>query len=119
MSNTKKLTKKDNFNTLLNLAEVKSNPILVEFIKHELELLAKKNASDKKPTATQIANEKIKTQILETITNGSYTISEMQKLNPKLAEYSNQKLSALVKQMIDSDVLVKEEIKRKSYFRKA
>ena len=37
---TKKLTKRDHFNALLNLEEVKANPVLVESIEHELDLLA-------------------------------------------------------------------------------
>ena len=38
MTTSKKLTKRDHFNTLLTLSEVKSNPVLVDFIEHELEL---------------------------------------------------------------------------------
>ena len=62
---TKKITKRDRFNALLNMAEVKANPDMVAFIEHELELLAKKNSADKKPTAQQTANEGIKSAILE------------------------------------------------------
>ena len=38
MTTSKKLTKRDHFTTLLNLSEVKANPVLVDFIEHELEL---------------------------------------------------------------------------------
>ena len=79
----------------------------------------KKNSAEKKPTATQIANEGIKSVILETIGNGSLTITEMQKINGELAELSNQKISALLKQMVESGSVVREEIKRKAYFKKA
>ena len=65
MTNTKKLTKRDHFNALLAIADVAQNQTLVDFINHELELLAKKNSSEKKPTAVQIANEGIKADILE------------------------------------------------------
>lgn len=41
---TPKITKRDRYNALLNMAEVKANPDMVDFIKHELELLDKKNA---------------------------------------------------------------------------
>ena len=41
----KKMTKRDYFNTLLGIVEVKANPELVKFIDHELELLAKKNST--------------------------------------------------------------------------
>ena len=59
-NSTKKLTKRDHFNTLLTIEEVKSNPALVDFINNELNLLAKKNSADKKPTATQTLNEELK-----------------------------------------------------------
>ena len=79
----------------------------------------KKNSAEKKPTATQIENEGIKSVILETIGDGSFTISELQKLNSELAEHSNQKISALLKQMVESGSIKREEIKRKAYFSKA
>ena len=79
----------------------------------------KKTSAEKKPAATQIANEGIKTLILEVIGNSSLTITEMQKLNGELAELSNQKISALLKQMVENGSVVREEIKRKAYFKKA
>ena len=79
----------------------------------------KKNSAEKKPTAIQIANEGIKNLILEVIGNSSLTITEMQKINGELAELSNQKISALLKQMVENGSVVREEIKRKAYFKKA
>ena len=79
----------------------------------------KKNSAEKKPTATQVANEGIKGVILETLGAKSMTITEMQKANSELAELSNQKISALIKQMTDNGSVVREEIKRKAYFKKA
>lgn len=79
----------------------------------------KKNSAEKKPTANQIANEGIKNLILEVIGNSSLTITEMQKINGELAELSNQKISALLKQMVENGSVVREEIKRKAYFKKA
>ena len=115
----KKMTKRDYFNTLLGIAEVKANPELVKFIDHELELLAKKNSAEKKPTAVQIANEGIKSVILETLTKngGLMTITEMQKANAELGELSNQKISALIKQLVTDEKVEKIEEKRKSFFK--
>ena len=79
----------------------------------------KKNSAEKKPTATQIENEGIKNLILEIIGDSSLTITEMQKINGELAERSNQKISALLKQMVENGSIVREEIKRKAYFKKA
>lgn len=115
----KKMTKKDYFNALLKLDSVKANADLVKFIEHELELLAKKNSAEKKQTATQKANEGVKSVILETLGNSSMTITEMQKANADLAELSNQKISALLKQLVESGSVVREEIKRKAHFKRA
>ena len=124
MSNTtattttaKKITKREKFEMLMTIAEVKANPILSEFIERELELLAKKNSAEKKPTAQQAENEAIKETILENLTS-CMTISEMQKSIPDLAEYSNQKISALMRQLILEGLVKKVEDKRKSYFSK-
>lgn len=119
MANTKKMTKRDYFNALLNIAEVKADDEMVKFIEHELELLAKKNSAEKKPTAVQVANEGIKSVILETLAEngGLMTITEMQKVNAKLGELSNQKISALVKQLVADEKVEKIEEKRKSFFK--
>lgn len=114
---TKKITKREKFEMLKAIAEVQANPVLSEFIERELELLAKKNA-DKKPTAQQSANECIKEAILEGLVE-PMTITEMQKSIPELAELSNQRVSALVRQMIVDGVLIRTEEKRKAYFSKA
>ena len=105
------------------LAYVLENCELTTEVKEKLEKMKiqfeKKNSAEKKPTATQIANEGIKNIILETLSEKSMTITEMQKSNSELAELSNQKISALLKQMTESGSVKREEIKRKAYFSKA
>lgn len=119
MANEKKLTKREKYERLLAKAEVKADPISVEFIEHELELLAKKNSAEKKPTAVQLANEGIKETILEVLTeNGGYmTITDMQKANKDLGELANQKISALIRQLVSDGKLERVEEKRKAYFK--
>ena len=51
----------------------------------------------------------------ETVANGM-TISEMQKASDKLAEYTNQKISAILRKMVESGTIVKTVDKKKSYF---
>ena len=117
MANTKKLTKRDHFNTLLALDEVKSNSKLVEFIEHELELLDRKNSTDKKPTAQQTANEAIKVAILDNMAEGAkYTITDLIKSVPECADLTNQRVSALVRQLVEEKMVVRTEDKRKAYF---
>ena len=117
---TTKITKRDRFNALLNIPAVQADQGLVDFINHELELLARKNSAEKKPTAQQTANEAIKSAILEGMEdNHLYTITDIQKNVAECADLSNQKVSALVRQLKDAGLVIKTEDKRKSYFSKA
>ena len=87
---TKKITKRDRFNALLAIPAVKADPDMVAFIEHELELLAKKNSADKKPTAQQTANEAIKSAIVEAMeADRLYTVTEIQKSVEACADLSN------------------------------
>ena len=117
MANAKKMTKRDHYNALLNLADVKGNPKLVEFINHEIELLDKKNSAEKKPTAQQTANDSIKVAIVGYMAEGvKYTITDLIKSVPECAELTNQRVSALIRQLIDEGKVVRTEEKRKAYF---
>ena len=51
----------------------------------------------------------------ETVTTGM-TVSEMQKASEMLAGYSNQKISAILRKMVESKAIVKTIDKKKSYF---
>ena len=117
----KKMTKREKFEILAELAEVKANPILSEFVAKELELLAKKNASGAgKQTATQKANDGIKSAILEEMAsepNRMYTISEMIKCFECCSELSLPKVTALVGQLVKSGMVERVEEKRKAYFK--
>lgn len=116
---TRKPTKRDNFTALLKLSEVKADPKLVEFITHEIDLLDRKNTVDKKPTATQLANEGIKSDIkafLDAHKGEKYTVSALMKSVPAIADASNQKVSSLVRQMVIDGLAERIEDKRKAYF---
>ena len=115
----KKLTKRDYFNTLLTFAEVQENQAMVDFINHELELLAKKNSAEKKPTAQQTANAEIGADIVEMLAENPeqmYTITEIIKTVPACSDLTNQRVSAIVRGLLGESV---ERIvdKRKTYFR--
>lgn len=82
--------------------------------------IAKKNSAERKPTATQTANEGFKVAILEGMVDGQkYTITDLMKSVEAIADLSNQRVSAIVRQMVESGEVVREEIKRKAYFSKA
>lgn len=79
----------------------------------------KKNAykGEKKPTAKQTENEGLKTDILAYLeTVDKATITDLIKNVPSLADLSNQKVNAIVRQLKEDNILKREEIKRKAYF---
>lgn len=109
-----KKTKKDLF---LEVREVVAgNEELVAFVDHELELLNKKTSTK----STKVNEEQV--ALMEKIVNAlneigrSVTISELQKENAEMAEYSNQKLSAMLKKLVDNKQVTKIVDKKKSYF---
>ena len=111
---TNKKTKKDLF---LEVREVVAgNEELVAFVDHELELLNKKTSTK----STKVNEEQV--ALMEKIVNAlneigrSVTISELQKENAEMAEYSNQKLSAMLKKLVDNKQVTKIVDKKKSYF---
>ena len=117
-SSAKKLTKRDHFNTLLAIPAVSENPVLVDFINHELELLSKKNSTDKKPTAAQQANNALKEAIINLLVDGNhYTVSQIIKEVPECAGLSNQKVSAMMIQLVNEGQVEKVIEKRVSYFK--
>ena len=81
------------------------------------ESIAKKNSTEKKPTANQTENAGFKNDIVAYMEVGkAYTIGDLMKSVPTLDGISNQRVSAIVKQLVDAKVLTREEIKRKAYF---
>jgi hypothetical protein len=119
MMNEKKITKAQKFAMLKAIPAVAENAMLVEFIDHEMELLAKKNSAEKKPTAQQVANKGVAEAIVEALANEPtrlFTITEIIKEVPACADLTNQRVSAIVRQLIDVSV-ERVEDKRKAYFR--
>ena len=109
-----KITKKEMF-TMIK-AQVKDNAEMVAFIDHEIELLDKK-ASNKKATKTQEANIGIKSTILAVLEGAKpMTVTEMQGASAELGELSNQKVSALVRQLVEAGEVVKTIDKKVSRF---
>ena len=100
-------------------AIVSENSDLVAFIDHEVELLDKKNSAPKKPTAKQVENEHIKDFILAHLVE-PMTVSEMLKgfLKdfPAEKELSNQRVTAVIKQLVEDNSLVRTVVKRTAYF---
>lgn len=119
---TKKVTKKENFNRLLKIEAVKNNSALVEFIEHELDLLNRKNASDRKLTGNAAENVELKKEVLEILSaepNRLFTATEVWKKMKDWEKFSNQRVSSLLRQLIDEGKAVKTKDKKKSLFQLA
>lgn len=111
----KKITKKERFMELKEIVSERTD--LVEFLDHEIELLNKK-ANTKTPSKTQIENESIKDVIVKTLINLAkpVTITEIQENDSTLATLSNQKISALLSQLVKDNKVVRTVDKKKAYF---
>ena len=108
------MTKKEMFAYIAN--EMKGNEEVVNFCNHEIELLEKK-ASNKSATKTQKENAILKDTIVEKLKGlGKVRISEIQSANEDLANLSNQKMSALLTQLVNDKVVTKTTEKKISYF---
>lgn len=114
-----KLTKRDYFNQIRAL--VADNAELVAFVDHELELLAKKNASrSAKPSKNQMANAVLMDVIYNAMEDGkSYTVTELHNSIAELAEFSGNKVSALVRGLRLDGRVIRTEVKGRAYFTKA
>ena len=111
-----KITKREVIKMMMNEEVVKTNPTYVAYLENELALLDKK-AQNKKATKTQEQNIGIKATILKVLaTIGSGTVTDIQNGNEELSVLSNQKVSALVRQLVESGEVVKTVDKKKSIF---
>lgn len=111
-----KITKRDVINMMLADKAIAGNQMYADYLQNELTLLNKK-AANKKATATQKENVGLKAVILDVLAViGSGTVTEIMNANAELGALSNQKVSALVKQLTDSGEIVKATDKKKSIF---
>ena len=114
MENGKRVTKKEMYERILAHT---NDDLEKQFIEGEIALLEKKNSAEKKPTKTQVENAGIKEAILDYMDKGTrYTVTELIKGCDECHDLTNQKVSAILRQMVNELVIIKVEDKRKSYF---
>ncbi len=78
-----------------------------------------KKSANRKPTKTQAENDGYKATILEVLNSVDkpLTVTEIQKESDVLGELSNQKVTAILRLMVENDKTVTKTIeKKKSYF---
>lgn len=117
---SKKMTHKDYFSALLNMAEVKAYPGMEDFITGRISALEKKASAPHKETEQDKEKNGIKASVLAFLQDNpdkQYTITQLMKEVPGLpADISNQKLTALVRQLLLAEQVSKVVEKRVSYF---
>lgn len=119
----KKVTKKEYFGMIMDMCKDRED--IVNFCKHEIELLDKKNAKGG-TTKTQKENEIVANVLMEELAKVGkpITITDLMNSSEVVKEYrlengnalSNQKISAIFKQLVESNKVVKVIDKKKSYF---
>ena len=84
----------------------------------EIERLANRKVAQ---TKNQKDNEVIKEVMLEILAglDEAVTVTDFIKADERMADYSNQKVSALMKQLVDAGKVTKATEKKKSYFKLA
>lgn len=110
-----KMTKKDYFEVLRGLAVEAGNEGAVAFCEKEIERLANRKVAQ---TKTQKENEELVEVVYDALAKVgvAVTITDLQKADERMAEFSNQKVSALMKKLVDAQRVTKVVDKKKSYF---
>jgi hypothetical protein len=114
-----KATKKDMYNILLTLDAVKEVPELVKFVENEISLLDNKKAKAQEKRAKNSGdNAVLQNEIVEVLLKNAkpVRIAEIQKGNAKLENLSNQKMSSLLKGLVERGEVEKTIEKKLAYF---
>lgn len=117
-----RITKRDNFNAIIEVLNSADRPDLASVMIHEIELLDKKNANrSNSQTPTQKENAEIKTFILNHLQpNEWYRISEIKEMTPILCDCNGtQRASALLSQLLLDGKVEKKIEKRIVYYKLA
>ena len=119
----KRLTKKDYFEMIKGVCADRTD--IVDFCNHEIELLSRKN-SKSGATKTQKENEIVANMLVEELAKigKPITITDLMNTSGTVKGYTlengnnltNQKISAIFKQLVESQKIVKVVDKKKSYF---
>jgi len=111
-----KMTQRDYFNEIIALAQANGRDDIVTFAEGRIEALNKKS-ENKKPTKNQAENEVLKDRIKAVLEGAEpMTVTDILKADAAFEGISNQRVSALLKQMKDAGEVVKSSDKKRSLF---
>ena len=114
-----KITKRDNFTSIIAVLKDAGKDDLVAVMEHEIELLDKKSANrSTKPTVRQAENAEIKSAIVASLESGkAYRCAEIKAMIPALAEgEGTQRTARLCNDLVSEGLLLKSVDKKVVYF---
>ena len=114
MANTK-ITKIEVLTMMAADENIKANKVFADFIAHEIELLKKKSAN-RKSTKTQTENVGIKDNILKVLEGSEGMTATQIMLLVDNGAYTNQKISSLLRQLVEEDKVRRYTEKRIAFF---
>lgn len=106
------MTKTEMFNEIKAVPAVASNPEMVAFIDHELELISKRKSGERKPTSKQIANAAIKEAIVNFLSEQDSPVKVADIMANVDGLTSVPHLSALLSQLRADNKVVREYDKK-------
>lgn len=115
----KRVTKRERFGEILGILKgMEGTEELVEFVNKEIETLGKRKSAK---TATQKENEVLVEKLFDILAKNAEVMTATQVLEAAQAEgvegvNTNQKVSALLKKLVDAGRVVKVMDKKKAYF---
>lgn len=107
------MTKREKFATIKGILNEYDIVEWDEFLDHEVELLSRKRSKSSKPTKRQVENEGVKARIAEVLTDEGQTVTEILKALDD-DTLTNQRVSALLRQMTEAGDATKEVVKGKA-----
>ena len=96
--------------------ELSANEEVVAFCDHEIELLSRKRSKSSKPTAKQVENAGIKDRILEVLGESETPMTIPEVISALGEDYTSQRISALMTQLIKAEQVIKTYEKKVAYF---
>lgn len=111
-----KMTQKQYFEQIIEVVKEAGRDDLVKFAEERIKYLEEKSAN-RKPTANQQENVGLKEAIKEVLdTEKGLTVSEIMAADERLAGLTNQRVTALLTQLVKAEEVIRTVEKKKAFY---
>lgn len=115
------MTKREMFAMAINIINETNAPEkdeIVTGLQHEIDLLANRAKTSRKPTGRQVENDGFKASIVAYLScaDAPKTIKELQAEIPEIADLSNQRITHMLTDLVKAEVLNKDYVKKTPYY---